>query len=167
MVITYLQLPFCASVETTHLFKNHLPCRTWEKCVFSNGIFYCLSDCGYLGVFDPSKATWSILPVKPCPAFTRDTDWSFDEVVNALVADEFSSSHCLRVFGSKVNDTDKWKLEPRLVCLHFARQILNDPSVERLGSAPDEVCNSSVIDLTVPITISHHFHFILSAPFPS
>ncbi|AEC10442.1 zinc ion binding protein [Arabidopsis thaliana] len=72
-------------------------------------------------------------------------DWSFDdldedEVVNALVADEFPSqlaSHCLRVFGSKVNETDKWKLEPRLVCLHFARQILREEKM-RLESFMEE-----------------------------
>ncbi|VVB03365.1 unnamed protein product [Arabis nemorensis] len=65
-------------------------------------------------------------------------DWSFDdldedEVVDALVADEFPSklaSHCLRVFGSKVKETNKWKLEPRLVCLHFARQILREEKMK-------------------------------------
>lgn len=31
-------------------------------------MFYWLSDCGYIGVFDPSSKTWNILPVKPCPA---------------------------------------------------------------------------------------------------
>lgn len=72
-------------------------------------------------------------------------DWSFDdldedEVVNALVADEFPSklaSHCLRLFGSKVNETNKWKLEPRLVCLHFARQILREEKM-RLESFMEE-----------------------------
>ncbi|KAL0720520.1 hypothetical protein Bca4012_035119 [Brassica carinata] len=63
--------------------------------------------------------------------------WCFDgldeeEVVSALVADEFPSElarHCLRVFGSEVKKgggTNKWKLEPRLVCLHFARQVLRE-----------------------------------------
>ncbi|CAE6196252.1 unnamed protein product [Arabidopsis arenosa] len=80
MVISYPQISSCASVVidtwrpgetvwTTHWFKNQLPKRIWGKCVFSNGMFYCLSTCGYLGVFDPSKSTWNILPVKPCPAF--------------------------------------------------------------------------------------------------
>lgn len=60
--------------------------------------------------------------------------WCFDgldeeDVVSALVADEFPSelaSHCLRVFGSEVKGAGKWKLEPRLVCLHFARQVLRE-----------------------------------------
>uniref|UniRef100_A0A1J3F3I0 F-box/kelch-repeat protein n=2 Tax=Noccaea caerulescens TaxID=107243 RepID=A0A1J3F3I0_NOCCA len=43
--------------------------RRWDKCVFSNGLFYCLSNCGHLGVFDPCEATWNVLPVKPLPAF--------------------------------------------------------------------------------------------------
>lgn len=62
-----------ATVWTTHCFENHIPydTGTWDKCVFSNGMIYCLSTRGYLGVFDPSKATWHILPVEPCPAFTQ------------------------------------------------------------------------------------------------
>ncbi|CAN8318461.1 unnamed protein product [Cochlearia groenlandica] len=72
-------------------------------------------------------------------------DWSFDdldedEVVSVLVADEFPSKlagHCLRVFGSKVNETSKWKLEPRLVCVHFARQILREEKM-RLESFIEE-----------------------------
>ncbi|CAA7050607.1 unnamed protein product [Microthlaspi erraticum] len=62
-------------------------------------------------------------------------DWSFDdldedEVVDSLVADEFSrdlASHCLREFGCKVEEGgEKWKLEEKIVCLHFARQVLRD-----------------------------------------
>ncbi|VVA99578.1 unnamed protein product [Arabis nemorensis] len=34
-------------------------------------MFYCLCIYGYLGVFDPTRATWNILPVKPCPAFRQ------------------------------------------------------------------------------------------------
>ncbi|XP_056860221.1 F-box/kelch-repeat protein At3g18720-like [Raphanus sativus] len=49
---------------TTHRFKNSV-LRRWEKCVFSNGVFYFLSTCGYLGVFHPCEATWNLLPVSP------------------------------------------------------------------------------------------------------
>uniref|UniRef100_A0A0D3BPW4 F-box domain-containing protein n=2 Tax=Brassica TaxID=3705 RepID=A0A0D3BPW4_BRAOL len=47
--------------------------RAWNNCDFSNGMFYCFSTCGYLGVFDPSpnRETWKILPVKPCLAFRQ------------------------------------------------------------------------------------------------
>ncbi|CAH2051431.1 unnamed protein product [Thlaspi arvense] len=57
----------------TH-FKNCEPSchRYWTKCVFSNGVFYCLSTCGHLGVFDPREATWNLLPVKQCRAFLPD-----------------------------------------------------------------------------------------------
>ncbi|CAH8323622.1 unnamed protein product [Eruca vesicaria subsp. sativa] len=48
---------------TTHRFENSF--RGWDKCVFSNGVFYFLSTCGCLGVFDPCEATWNLLPVKP------------------------------------------------------------------------------------------------------
>lgn len=63
-------------------------------------------------------------------------DWSFaslnqDEVVNVLVSDGFPhklANHCLRAFGSKVDEgvgtSDKWKLDVRKVCVHFAREIL-------------------------------------------
>ncbi|XP_019101989.1 PREDICTED: F-box/kelch-repeat protein At3g18720-like [Camelina sativa] len=80
MVISYTQINATVVVDTwrpgetvwiTYSFENQLPFRIWGKCVFSNGMFYCLSTCGYLGVFHPSKeATWNVLPLKkPCPAF--------------------------------------------------------------------------------------------------
>ncbi|XP_010544546.1 PREDICTED: sister chromatid cohesion protein DCC1 [Tarenaya hassleriana] len=64
-------------------------------------------------------------------------DWSLDaldeeDVVTVLVSDEFPHKlalHCLHIYGTKVNDgTGKslWKLEPRRVCLHFARKVLGD-----------------------------------------
>ncbi|VYS55539.1 unnamed protein product [Arabidopsis thaliana] len=96
MVISYTQLRSCGSVLidtwrpgetewTTHCFENQLPFRYWSKCVFSNGMFFCLSECGYLGVFDPSKATWNILPVKPCPAFYQ---FEFDYTHNPVFMTE-------------------------------------------------------------------------------
>ncbi|CAI9102117.1 OLC1v1000328C1 [Oldenlandia corymbosa var. corymbosa] len=62
-------------------------------------------------------------------------DWSLnslyeDEVVAVLVADGYPSEiarHCLRMFGSKVNEgvgPSCWRLDERCVCLHFARRIL-------------------------------------------
>ncbi|KAH0867056.1 hypothetical protein HID58_074078 [Brassica napus] len=56
---------------TTHRFKNQLPGGGLNNCVVSNGMFYCLSTCGYLGVFDPPRATCNILPVRPCLAFPQ------------------------------------------------------------------------------------------------
>ncbi|KAG5378104.1 hypothetical protein IGI04_025946 [Brassica rapa subsp. trilocularis] len=56
---------------TTHRFKNQLPGGGLNDCVVSNGMFYCLSTCGYLGVFDPPRATWNILPARPCLAFPQ------------------------------------------------------------------------------------------------
>ncbi|EOA26279.1 hypothetical protein CARUB_v10023343mg [Capsella rubella] len=85
MVISYNQIDHGTSVViidtwrpgetvwTAHCFENQLPFRIWRKCVFSNGMFYCLSTCGYLGVFHPSESTWNVLPVKPCPAFDHLT----------------------------------------------------------------------------------------------
>ncbi|WJX84830.1 hypothetical protein P8452_67358 [Trifolium repens] len=37
----------------------------WNKLVFCNGLFYCLSLTGWLGVFDPLECTWSVLEVHP------------------------------------------------------------------------------------------------------
>ncbi|CAG7902175.1 unnamed protein product [Brassica rapa] len=54
---------------TTHRFENLLPGRRWKSCVFSNGVLYCLTTFSNIGIFDPSRATWNILPVEPCPAF--------------------------------------------------------------------------------------------------
>ncbi|XP_010474309.1 PREDICTED: F-box/kelch-repeat protein At3g18720-like [Camelina sativa] len=59
---------------TSHRYPTNRPGHLeWSKCVFSNGMFYCLSTCGHLGVFDPTRAAWNILPVKPCPAFLSQT----------------------------------------------------------------------------------------------
>ncbi|XP_009758567.1 uncharacterized protein [Nicotiana sylvestris] len=54
-----------------------------------------------------------------------------DEVLRVLEADGFPRKivrHCLEVYGSKVDDDTRggctWRLEERLVCVHFARVIL-------------------------------------------
>ncbi|CAH2051458.1 unnamed protein product [Thlaspi arvense] len=62
---------------TIHRYPTTSSSGRWNKCVFSNGVFYALSDCGFLGVFDPCKATWNVRPVKPwdCAAFC-DIDFS-------------------------------------------------------------------------------------------
>ncbi|OWM79078.1 hypothetical protein CDL15_Pgr003249 [Punica granatum] len=60
-----------ASEWTTVNYQNRLPfvSSTWNKLVFSNGVFYCLSITGWLGVFDPKEHTWNVLVVPPpkCP----------------------------------------------------------------------------------------------------
>ncbi|KAF9666379.1 hypothetical protein SADUNF_Sadunf16G0223400 [Salix dunnii] len=64
-------------------------------------------------------------------------DWSLDalhedDVVSVLVSDGFPeklASHCLHVYGSKVDGdvggSCVWRLDERRVCVHFARQILS------------------------------------------
>ncbi|EFH61534.1 hypothetical protein ARALYDRAFT_898245 [Arabidopsis lyrata subsp. lyrata] len=59
------------SVWTTRRFPNRSYGYGTVKCHFSNGMFYCLSTSGYIGVFEPSGATWNIIPVNPCPVFSR------------------------------------------------------------------------------------------------
>jgi hypothetical protein len=41
----------------------------WDKLVFSNGLFYCLSVTGWLGLYDPLECTWRVLEIPPpkCP----------------------------------------------------------------------------------------------------
>ncbi|XP_010477018.1 PREDICTED: F-box/kelch-repeat protein At3g18720-like [Camelina sativa] len=53
------------TVWKVHRFRYRPPRGMWTKCVFSNGVLYCLSTSGYLSVFDPSKETWNILRVRP------------------------------------------------------------------------------------------------------
>ncbi|KAH0868816.1 hypothetical protein HID58_075838 [Brassica napus] len=80
LVISLNDRSICSSIEiatwrpgetlwTTHRFENLLPGRRWKSCVFSNGVLYCLTTFSNIGIFDPSRATWNILPVEPCPAF--------------------------------------------------------------------------------------------------
>ncbi|CAI8614859.1 unnamed protein product [Vicia faba] len=51
---------------TVHLRNcSHFSCCIITKVVFSNGLFYCLSRKGFLGVFDPVECTWTVLEVSP------------------------------------------------------------------------------------------------------
>ncbi|KVI12031.1 F-box domain, cyclin-like protein [Cynara cardunculus var. scolymus] len=60
-----------AAEWTTVNYHNRLPfvSSIWNKLVFCNGLFYCLSLTGWLGVYDPQEHTWSIRIVPPprCP----------------------------------------------------------------------------------------------------
>ncbi|KAI9090603.1 hypothetical protein K1719_028456 [Acacia pycnantha] len=60
-----------ASEWTTVNYQNRLPfvSSCWNKIVFCNGLFYCLSFAGELGVFDPVERVWNVLaaPSLKCP----------------------------------------------------------------------------------------------------
>ncbi|PWA37911.1 F-box domain, cyclin-like protein [Artemisia annua] len=60
-----------ATEWTTVNYHNRLPfvSSIWNKLVFCNGLFYCLSLTGWLGVYNPVEHTWSIRIVPPprCP----------------------------------------------------------------------------------------------------
>ncbi|ESQ44436.1 hypothetical protein EUTSA_v10006387mg, partial [Eutrema salsugineum] len=49
---------------STFVFSNRLPRNhnTFEQLVFSNGVFYCLTNTGCLSIFDPSLNSWTVLP---------------------------------------------------------------------------------------------------------
>ncbi|RDX83872.1 F-box protein, partial [Mucuna pruriens] len=68
-----------ATEWTTVSYQNRLPfvSSIWNKLVFCNGIFYCLSLTGWLGVFDSSERTWSVLSVPPpkCPKNFFAKNW--------------------------------------------------------------------------------------------
>ncbi|KAF8080207.1 hypothetical protein N665_0965s0009 [Sinapis alba] len=52
----------------TFVFQNQLPGNdniTFEQIVSSNCVFYCLTDTGYLSIFDPSLNSWNVLPGLP------------------------------------------------------------------------------------------------------
>ncbi|KAF9680872.1 hypothetical protein SADUNF_Sadunf06G0166800 [Salix dunnii] len=60
-------------------YQNRLPfvSSIWNKIVFCNGFFYCLSLTGWLGVFDPIERTWNVLAVPPpkCPENFFAKNW--------------------------------------------------------------------------------------------
>ncbi|KAK4281659.1 hypothetical protein QN277_013124 [Acacia crassicarpa] len=60
-----------ASEWTTVNYQNRLPFVSgrWNKIVFCNGLFYCLTFTGELGVFDPVERVWNVLaaPSPKCP----------------------------------------------------------------------------------------------------
>ncbi|KAK7337245.1 hypothetical protein VNO77_17810 [Canavalia gladiata] len=64
---------------TTVNYQNRLPfvSSIWNKLVFCNGLFYCLSLTGWLGVFDPVVHTWNVLAVPPpkCPENFFAKNW--------------------------------------------------------------------------------------------
>ncbi|WVZ05305.1 hypothetical protein V8G54_018651 [Vigna mungo] len=68
-----------ATEWTTINHPNRLPfvSSIWNKLVFCNGLFYCLSLTGWLGVFDPVECIWSVLAVPPpkCPENFFAKNW--------------------------------------------------------------------------------------------
>ncbi|XP_028795571.1 F-box/kelch-repeat protein At1g57790-like [Neltuma alba] len=65
---------------TTLSYRNRLPfvsSSIWNKVVFFNGLFYCLSLTGWIGVFDPVKRVWNVLAVPPpkCPENVLAKNW--------------------------------------------------------------------------------------------
>ncbi|XVF76192.1 hypothetical protein PTKIN_Ptkin13bG0247000 [Pterospermum kingtungense] len=68
-----------ASEWATVNHQNRLPfvSSIWNKFVFCNGIFYCLSLTGWLGVYDPLERTWNVLAVPPptCPENFFAKNW--------------------------------------------------------------------------------------------
>ena len=68
-----------ATEWTTLSYQNRLPfvSSIWNKLVFCNGLFYCLSLTGWLGVFNSSERTWSVLSVPPpkCPENFFAKNW--------------------------------------------------------------------------------------------
>ncbi|CAJ2632342.1 unnamed protein product [Trifolium pratense] len=58
----------------------------WDKLVFSNGLFYCLSLTGWLGVFDPLERTWSVLEIPPPKCLVENfitKDWRKGKFITA------------------------------------------------------------------------------------
>lgn len=68
-----------AAEWTTVNYQNRLPfvSSIWNKIVSCNGLFYCLSLTGWLGVFDPVECTWNVLAVPPprCPENFFAKNW--------------------------------------------------------------------------------------------
>ncbi|CAA2966540.1 F-box kelch-repeat At1g57790-like [Olea europaea subsp. europaea] len=62
---------------TTVNYQNRLPfvSSIWNKLVFCNGLFYCLSVTGWLGIYDPDKGTWGIHSVPPPRCFFVKNWW--------------------------------------------------------------------------------------------
>ncbi|CAA7022020.1 unnamed protein product [Microthlaspi erraticum] len=134
LVISFSQLPLGGdfviatwrpgeTVWTVHRYWN-LPSRgRWNKCVFSNGVFYALSLCGYVGVFDPSKESWDVLPVIPwhCPGFC-EIDFSSKKV--------FLMEHDGNIFvmSASRNEKNNNKRNRLVFRLNLERMVWEDKS---------------------------------------
>ncbi|CAN1141926.1 F-box/kelch-repeat protein At1g57790 [Linum perenne] len=68
-----------ATEWVTVSYQNRLPfvSSIWNKIVFCNRHFYCLSLTGWLGVFNPFELTWDVLAVPPpkCPENFFAKNW--------------------------------------------------------------------------------------------
>ncbi|XP_057488737.1 F-box/kelch-repeat protein At1g57790-like isoform X2 [Actinidia eriantha] len=64
---------------TTVNYQNRLPfvSSIWNKLVFCNGLFYCLSLTGWLGIYDTEQHIWNIHVVPPpkCPMKFFSKNW--------------------------------------------------------------------------------------------
>ncbi|KAL1191483.1 F-box protein [Cardamine amara subsp. amara] len=74
VTLSYITIKTCSpndKVWNTFVFKNLLPrnYNTFEQIVFSNGVFYCLTNTGCLSLFDSSLNSWNVilgqLPKRP------------------------------------------------------------------------------------------------------
>nr|GLL24715.1 F-box/kelch-repeat protein At1g57790-like isoform X1 [Ipomoea trifida] len=67
-----------ATEWVTSNYQNHLPfvSSIWNKLVFCNGLFYCLSLSGWLGVFNPEERTLvQVVPPPKCPQNFFAKNW--------------------------------------------------------------------------------------------
>ncbi|KAG8374118.1 hypothetical protein BUALT_Bualt11G0097700 [Buddleja alternifolia] len=55
--------------QTIHPFS----CSIWNKIVFCRGLFYCLTVCGCMGVYNPEDSTWAVHSASP-PIFPEDVN---------------------------------------------------------------------------------------------
>ncbi|KAL1221578.1 F-box/kelch-repeat protein [Cardamine amara subsp. amara] len=98
------------SVWTKHRFVAPYYGFSTLECLFLNGLFYCLSTIGHLGVFDPFRATWNLLPVKQCPAYSRQIlrgreKWITEHEGDIyLVTTQRKNNYKLLVFKLKLED---------------------------------------------------------------
>ncbi|GLT40650.1 hypothetical protein SLA2020_147670 [Shorea laevis] len=77
VVISTCQLGAEEWVTVNH--QNRLPfvSSIWNKIVFCNGCFYCLSLFGWIGVYNPLECFWNVLSVPPprCPDSFLNKNW--------------------------------------------------------------------------------------------
>ncbi|KAL3617891.1 hypothetical protein CASFOL_038212 [Castilleja foliolosa] len=137
---------------TTVNYQNRLPfvSSIWNKLVFCNGIFYCLSLTGWLGVYDVEKTTWSVHSVPPpkCPENFFVKNWWKGKFMAENDGDIFVIYTCSAVNPViyKLNQTNKaWvEIENLGGMTLFANFLSSQARLDLLGTMRNNVYFSKV-----------------------
>ncbi|KAK4432568.1 F-box/kelch-repeat protein [Sesamum alatum] len=138
---------------TTIIFENQLPFVSGicTKIVFSKGRFYCLSEPGWLGVYNTNNGIWAVLSVPPpkCTEYLPPDYWWKGKYMAEFNGDIFVVYTCGAVnpFVYKLDETKQVWVEMRSLggMTFFANFLSSHVRVDLKGKMRDNVYFSKVL----------------------